>query len=112
VTAHFSTDVYLDRLQRARRSMEQSGVDVLLVSVGPDLPYLAGYSAMPLERLTMLVVPRDGDATLVIPRLEAPRVVEQPGAFKIGRAHVALPILSRRLLGDAARASHHVGGAP
>jgi Xaa-Pro aminopeptidase len=33
---------------------------------------------MPLERLTMLVVPRDGEATLVVPRLEAPRVVERP----------------------------------
>jgi Xaa-Pro aminopeptidase len=31
----------------------------------------------------MLVVPRDGEATLVIPRLEAPRVVEQPGAFSL-----------------------------
>ncbi len=61
--------------------MRASGVDALLVSVGSDLPYLTGYEAMPLERLTMLVVPRDGDATLVIPRLEAPRVVEQPGAF-------------------------------
>ena len=29
----------------------------------------------------MLVVPREGDATLVVPRLEAPRVVEQPGVF-------------------------------
>jgi Xaa-Pro aminopeptidase len=38
---------------------------------------------MPLERLTMLVVPRDGDATLLIPRLEAPRVVEQPGVFEL-----------------------------
>ncbi len=38
---------------------------------------------MPLERLTMLVVPRDGDATLVIPRLEAPRVVDQPGVFSL-----------------------------
>ena len=28
---------------------------------------------MPLERLTMLVVPADGDAVLVVPRLEAPR---------------------------------------
>jgi len=63
--------------------MEATGVDVLLVSVGSDLPYLTGYEAMPLERLTMLVVPRDGDATLVIPRLEAPRVVEQPGAFTL-----------------------------
>ena len=31
----------------------------------------------------MLVVPRDGDATLVVPRLEAPRVVEQPGVFTL-----------------------------
>ena len=38
---------------------------------------------MPLERLTMLVVPRDGEATMVIPRLEAPRVVEQPGVFAL-----------------------------
>jgi Xaa-Pro aminopeptidase len=38
---------------------------------------------MPLERLTMLVVPRDGEATLVIPRLEAPRVTEQPGVFDL-----------------------------
>jgi Xaa-Pro aminopeptidase len=58
-------------------------VDVLLLSVGRDLPYLTGYEAMPLERLTMLVVPRDGDATLVIPRLEAPRVEEQPGVFSL-----------------------------
>jgi Xaa-Pro aminopeptidase len=58
-------------------------VDVVLLSVGPDLPYLTGYEAMPLERLTMLVLPRDGDATLVVPRLEAPRVVEQPDVFSI-----------------------------
>ena len=63
--------------------MATAGVDTLLVSVGSDLPYLTGYEAMPLERLTMLVVPREGDATLVIPRLEAPRVVERPGSFTL-----------------------------
>jgi Xaa-Pro aminopeptidase len=63
--------------------MADQGVDTLLLSVGHDLPYLTGYHAMPLERLTMLVVPRDGAATLVIPRLEAPRVVEQPGVFDL-----------------------------
>jgi Xaa-Pro aminopeptidase len=83
VTHLADTAVYLDRLARARAAMELSGVDALLVSVGSDLPYLTGYEAMPLERLTMLVVPREGDATLVIPRLEAPRVVEQPGAFSL-----------------------------
>src|SRR3954447_1601691 len=63
--------------------MRDLGVDVLLLSVGPDLPYLTGYDAMPLERLTMLVLPADGDATLVVPRLEAPRVEEQPDVFSI-----------------------------
>jgi Xaa-Pro aminopeptidase len=63
--------------------MTEQRIDTLLLSVGHDLPYLTGYTAMPLERLTMLVVPRDGDATMVIPRLEAPRVVEQPGVFDL-----------------------------
>ena len=63
--------------------MSEQGVDALLVSVGHDLPYLTGYQAMPLERLTLLVVPRDGDATMLIPRLEAPRVQAQPGVFEL-----------------------------
>ena len=56
---------------------------MLLLSVGHDLPYLTGYLAMPLERLTMLVLPLEGDATLVVPRLEAPRVVERPDVFTL-----------------------------
>ena len=63
--------------------MEELGVDVLLLSLGADLPYLTGYEAMPLERLTMLVLPRDGHATLVVPRLEAPRVEERPDVFAL-----------------------------
>ncbi|MGI8662401.1 MAG: M24 family metallopeptidase [Acidimicrobiales bacterium] len=74
---------FLGRLARARARMADLGVDVLLVSVGPDLPYLTGYEAMPLERLTMLVVPRDGQPSLVVPRLEAPRVIERPDAFAV-----------------------------
>jgi Xaa-Pro aminopeptidase len=74
---------FAERVARVRAEMEAQGVDVVLLSVGPDLPYLTGYEAMPLERLTMLVLPRDGDATLVVPRLEAPRVVEQPDVFAI-----------------------------
>ena len=65
---------YSDRIRRVRERMTALGVDVLLLSVGSDLPYLVGYEAMPLERLTMLVLPRDGDARLVIPALEAARV--------------------------------------
>jgi Xaa-Pro aminopeptidase len=72
-----------DRLARTRERMAALGVDALLLSVGPDLPWLTGYTAMPLERLTMLVLPRDGDATLLVPRLEAPRVTERPEVFTL-----------------------------
>ncbi len=71
------------RVARVRAAMEGHQVDTLLLSVGADLPWLTGYEAMPLERLTMLVLPRDGDATLVVPRLEAPRVVERPEVFAL-----------------------------
>ena len=70
--------MFAERMARARAEMADSGIDVLLLSVGADLPYLTGYEAMPLERLTLLVLPRDGEARLIIPGLEAPRVVERP----------------------------------
>jgi Xaa-Pro aminopeptidase len=75
--------MFAARTDRVRAAMADLGVDVLLLSVGPDLPYLTGYEAMPLERLTMLVLPRDGDATLVVPGLEVARVVERPEVFTV-----------------------------
>lgn len=71
------------RLDRVRAAMEAVDLDVLMLSVGADLPWLTGYHAMALERLTMLVVPRDGDATMLVPRLEVPRVVPRPGVFAV-----------------------------
>lgn len=50
--------------------MATRGVGTLLVTPGADLRYLTGYHAKPLERLTCLVLPAQGDATLVVPALE------------------------------------------
>ena len=73
---------YAGRLDRIRRVMAGRGVDAALLSVGADLPYLTGYEAPQLERLTMLVVPAGGEAVLVVPRLEAPAVVDR-GCFEV-----------------------------
>jgi Xaa-Pro aminopeptidase len=75
--------VLVERVERVRSRMAEVQVDTLLLSVGPDLPWLTGYRAMPLERLTMLVLPREGDAILLVPRLEAPRVRERPDVFRL-----------------------------
>lgn len=63
--------------------MGETGVDALLLSHGADLPWLIGYRAMPLERLTLLVLPAAGDPVLVVPGLEAPRVAAGDGLFSI-----------------------------
>ena len=71
------------RLEGVREAMSVAGVDALLLSLGADLPWLTGYEAMPLERLTMLVVPAAEPATLLVPRLEAPRVEPDPDVFEV-----------------------------
>jgi Xaa-Pro aminopeptidase len=71
------------RVDHVRAGMADLGLDALLLSVGADLPWLTGYTAMPLERLTMLVLPAEGEAVMVVPRLEAPRVEEDPEVFSL-----------------------------
>jgi Xaa-Pro aminopeptidase len=61
---------YAERLARLRSLAGDGGLAGVLVGVGPDLEYLLGYRAMPLERLTMLVVAPDAEPFLVVPRLE------------------------------------------
>lgn len=78
---HFPDADYARRIERARVEMERRGVGAMLVSVGNDLPYLTGYGAMPSERLTMGVI-TPSDATIVVPGLEAPRIVDR-GAFAV-----------------------------
>lgn len=58
------------RLHRTQEAAAAAGVDAVLVSPGPDLRYLTGYDAKPLERLTCLVVPAFGEPRLVVPHLE------------------------------------------
>jgi Xaa-Pro aminopeptidase len=61
---------------------------------------------MPLERLTMFVVPREGEATLVVPRLEAPRVVERPHFAVLPWGETEDPIdIVARLVGPASQAA-------
>jgi Xaa-Pro aminopeptidase len=70
-------------MERVRQRMLELGVDALLLSHGADLPWLTGYRAMPLERLTMLVLPVAGNPRLVVPALEAPRVAVADELFGI-----------------------------
>jgi Xaa-Pro aminopeptidase len=67
-----------DRLVAAQRATAAAGLDALLVTPGSDLRYLTGYHAHVLERLTCLVLPAHGEATLIVPRLERPAAEASP----------------------------------
>jgi Xaa-Pro aminopeptidase len=66
----FDTDVYARRLAAAARAASAAGLAGLVVTPGYDLRYLTGSRAQTFERLTALVVPADGDPTIVVPRME------------------------------------------
>ena len=73
------------RLAAIQRQAVEQGIDAVLVTPGPDLQYLVGYDAVPLERLTCLVIPATGDALLVAPRLEVLAALASPvGALGMG----------------------------
>jgi Xaa-Pro aminopeptidase len=61
---------YRDRLARAVAAAEAAELDALMIGVGSDLRYLTGYEAMPLERLTLLVIRPSEAPHIVVPRLE------------------------------------------
>jgi Xaa-Pro aminopeptidase len=75
MTAHLTSP---DRVSHAQKAAAGAGVDALLVTPGPDLRWLTGYDALPLERLTCLVLPADGAPFMVAPGLEVPAVLASP----------------------------------
>lgn len=69
------------RVERVRAAMAAAGVGGLVVTPGADLRYLTGYHALPLERLTALVLPVAGDPVLVVPALERAEAERTPAVL-------------------------------
>lgn len=66
--------VHERRLELLRARLVDLDRAALVVAPGPDLRYLTGYDALPLERPTLLVVTRDEAPAMIAPRLERARV--------------------------------------
>ena len=98
---------YAARLSAARDAVNDAGLDAVVLGFGADMRYLTGYVAPALERLTALVVPARGEATLIVPRLEAGMAGDStPGeriGVVIGTANAGIDILEigwKRILGE------------
>jgi len=73
-TLPFSAAVYSRRLARAQERAQEAGLDAIIVGPGPDLQYLLGVEGDTIERLTALVLPPQGAATVIVPRMELAKV--------------------------------------
>ena len=77
----FSAVDYLARAKRVVAAAAEQGLDGVLVTPGPDLIWLTGYQPTAItERLTMLVLARGQEPTLLVPALERPDAEAAEGA--------------------------------
>ena len=71
-----SRQLLLSRLERARAAVAEQEFAAVLLTPGAALRYLTGYDALPLERLTcLLLFGDDVEPVLVVPRLEQPAAI-------------------------------------
>ncbi|WP_327104573.1 M24 family metallopeptidase [Nonomuraea glycinis] len=103
------SDLYpVSRLAAVQEATAKAGLDALLLTPGPDLRYVSGYDAKPLERLTCLVVPAAAEPYMMVPRLELPAAQASPAA-RLGLDFVAWDEtedpyrIAARRLGEVAR---------
>ncbi len=78
VKSEFGTADFLSRMDKVKAAARAVGIDAVLVTPGADLRYLTGYDAKALERLTCLVIPTHGDASIVVPNLEVLAALASP----------------------------------
>ncbi|HET7529873.1 MAG TPA: Xaa-Pro peptidase family protein [Mycobacteriales bacterium] len=94
MTSSVDPQVLSGRVAAAADAARAADVDAVLVTPGADLRYLVGYAAIPLERLTCLLVPAAGRPALLVPRLE------RAAAVASGAADV-VPVVAHEETDDA-----------
>jgi Xaa-Pro aminopeptidase len=101
------------RLERVRSEMARNELDYLLVGPSTDMVYLIDFPVRQSERMTILVIPRDGTPRLVMPGFELPRVESLPPLFEPAPwedGEDPAPVLAALLDGGGADPSVAVGG--
>ncbi|HEX8640972.1 MAG TPA: Xaa-Pro peptidase family protein [Allosphingosinicella sp.] len=74
------------RIARAQQLMGAAGLDSLLIEPGASMTYFTGVQWWRSERLTAVVLPRDGEPVIVTPHFEEPSVRESlkvPGDVRV-----------------------------
>jgi Xaa-Pro aminopeptidase len=88
------------RLGRAQELLRDRGVDALIVCPSADMRYLLRYGGHASERPTFLVIAPSLDPLIVMPQLEASRLVEPPArVLAYGETENPYAVLARAIDG-------------
>ena len=68
--AYVRTTEYLSRLDAVRAILTEAGLDALCLFGTTDIFYFTGFAYQPTERPVCAVIPRDGEAGILVPGLE------------------------------------------
>lgn len=71
------------RLERTQASVKAAGLDAVVLRTDPNITYLIGVHCELGERKALLVVPADGEPTLIVPRLEQEPLSANPSVEHI-----------------------------
>jgi Xaa-Pro aminopeptidase len=105
------TSVVRERRAKTQETLRNAGIDALLLGPSADLFYLTGYDAHLSERLNLLVLPAEGQPSLVVPVLEAPLIGKAGEGIAIHtwQEHEPPAKLVAKVLGDGAGKKLAVG---
>jgi Xaa-Pro dipeptidase len=81
---------YLARIARAQGLMGEAGIGALLIEPGASMTYFTGVLWWRSERLTAIVLPREGEPFVVTPHFEEPSVRESlkvPAQVRVWNEH-------------------------
>ena len=73
---------FADRFDRVRAGMRDLDIDCLLVGPSTDMVYLIDFPVRQSERMTILVLPAEGQPRLVMPAFELDRIASLPPLFE------------------------------
>jgi len=77
----FTTEDYRARMELAVHSAVAEGLDGLLITPGPDMLWLTGYTPTAItERLTLLVLSAEEEPRMLVPTLERPDLESAEGS--------------------------------
>jgi len=77
----FSSSTALQRMDAVRSNLVRVDAAAAIFGLSSNLRYLTGFSDEPGERLLLLMLPREGEGTLIVPELYADQIeIQSPAA--------------------------------